>query len=200
MEENMQSTKNEKPKDEKLLDHEYDGIHELDNFMPRWWVWGFYFTILFSIVYTVYYHFTGDRSSQAEYLAEMKGAPAKNVLVSSNLDDKEIVFKKDKTTIKAGEALFLEQACVGCHGPALNGLVGPNLTDSYWIHGCTPKELVKNISTGFPDKGMVPYGNGKELSLEKLIQLASYIASKQGSKPANPKPIDASREKKCMLK
>ncbi len=198
----MSNFKNERRDDDKLLNHEYDGIHELDNFMPRWWVWGFYFTIIFSVFYVIYYHFTGDRSSKMEYEAELKSAPIKDVLENTltNIKDEKLSFKTDELSIKAGEALFVEQACVGCHGPTLGGLVGPNLTDNYWIHGCSVEEIVKNISTGFPDKGMIPYGNGKELDIEKLVQIASYIASKQGSKQENPKSIDATREKKCQIK
>jgi cytochrome c oxidase cbb3-type subunit 3 len=79
----------------------------------------------------------------------------------------------------------------------MGGLVGPNLTDEYWIHGCSIDEIITNITTGFPDMGMLPYGSTKKLTDEQLVQVASYIISKKGSNPAEPKEIDPAREVLC---
>jgi cytochrome c oxidase cbb3-type subunit 3 len=76
-------------------------------------------------------------------------------------------------------------------------MVGPNLTDNLWIHGCTPADLVKNVATGFPPLGMLPYGSGTKLTDEQLLQVVSYIIAKQGSQPPSPRAVNAEREKTC---
>ncbi len=187
---------NEQDKD-KLLDHEYDGIRELDNHMPRWWILGFYFTIAFSVVYIIYYHFAGGPSSAQEYEAEMAAAPKRTTPETDTTGGSGITLLTDAESLKAGEALYIAQACIGCHKPDLGGSVGPNLTDDYWIHGCKPEEVAASIKSGFPEKGMTPYGNNQPLSAEKMQQLVSYIFSKKGSKPVGAKPIDPAREKLC---
>ena len=83
------------------------------------------------------------------------------------------------------------------HRPDLGGLVGPNLTDNYWLHGCGVNEIVTSIKTGYPMKGMLPFGSDKPLTDEQLLQVASYVLSKQGTSPANPKPIDPERDVTC---
>lgn len=185
-----------RPEDkDKLLNHEYDGIKELDNHLPRWWVWGFYFTIAFSVVYLIYYHIAGGPSSAQEYEMEMAKAPKRQMEQTLT----GIALLKDEESLRAGEGLYTQKACVGCHGPALGGLVGPNLTDDYWIHGCKLEEIAKSIRTGFPEKGMPPYGNNQPMNDQELSQLISFIISKKGSNPPGAKPIDPKREKVCKL-
>ena len=191
-----------KPTRDELLDHEADGIREFDNALPRWWLYGFYFTIAFAVVYLVNYHVLPTplvgSSIEAEYRAEVAaaapasaaGAPAATVTLAA-LTDAESVAK--------GQAIFTSTTslCSSCHRPDLGGLVGPNLTDDQWLHGCTPAEIVRNITTGFPPRGMLPYGGGPRLTDQQLLQVASFVLSKHGSHPPNPKAIDPARDKAC---
>ena len=184
---------------DKLLDHEYDGIRELDNHMPRWWVLGFYFTIAFSVVYMIYYHIAGGPSSDQEYQAEMAASPQK-AQATVAVVDAGLKPLTDAASLAAGEKLYVAQTCSACHNANLGGLVGPNLTDDYWIHGCDYATVMNNVKKGFQQKGMMPYGNGKPLQDNELQQLVSYIFSKRGSNPPGAKPIDPEREKKCAAK
>jgi len=184
---------------DKLLDHEYDGIRELDNHMPRWWVLGFYFTIAFSVVYMIYYHIAGGPSSDQEYQAEMAAAPQKPAATAA-VADTGLKPLTDAASLAAGEKLYVSQTCSACHNANLGGLVGPNLTDDFWIHGCDYATVMNNVKQGFQQKGMMPYGNGKPLQDNELQQLVSYIFSKRGSNPPGAKAIDPEREKKCAAK
>jgi cytochrome c oxidase cbb3-type subunit 3 len=184
---------------DKLLDHEYDGIRELDNHMPRWWVLGFYFTIAFSVVYMIYYHIAGGPSSDQEYQAEMAASPQK-AQATVAVVDAGLKPLTDAASLAAGEKLYVAQTCSACHNANLGGLVGPNLTDDYWIHGCDYATVMNNVKKGFQQKGMMPYGNGKPLQDNELQQLVSYIFSKRGSNPPGAKAIDPEREKKCAAK
>ena len=105
----------------------------------------------------------------------------------------------DAASLAKGKAIFegTTNICSSCHRPDLGGMVGPNLTDDNWIHGCSFAEIMKNITTGFPDKGMQPYGSGAKLTPEQLRQVASYVVSKRGSNPKAPKAADPARDKAC---
>jgi len=184
--------------DDKLLDHDADGIQEFDNNLPKWWLYGFYFTIVFAVVYMILYHVTGTSPlSKQEYDEEMKMAaasaknkPAKTVAVAP---------LNDAASLAAGKLLFdgNNNLCYTCHRNDGGGLVGPDLTDEYWIHGCDLKAIMENIATGFPDKGMLAYGSGAKLSDEQLLQVASYVISLRDTHPTDPKAIDPEREIKC---
>lgn len=192
-----------------LLEHDYDGIKELDNHMPKWWLYLFYITIVFAIVYLTYYVFTGIGPNQHElYEAEMAEAAEKYGLNPENNEGQaaavasvEWKFETDAESIENGKAIFMStnNLCFTCHGNNGEGLVGPNLTDDMWLHGCSPEEIATSISTGFPDKGMIAYGSGARLSDEDLIDLISFIASLQGTEPANAKPVDAARATQCTM-
>lgn len=190
-------------KKDELLDHEYDGIREFDNALPRWWLYGFYFTIAFSIVYVVNYHLLptplwGKPGMVAEYDAEV--ADAERLAASRPKAAGPVVAAvlTDADSLGKGKALFEgANLCAACHREDMGGLVGPNLTDDLWIHGCTPAEMVKNIATGFPAQGMLPYGSGTALSDEELLQVVSYIVSKKATNPPDPRAVDAAREKAC---
>ena len=193
---------------DKLLDHDYDGIKELDNPMPKWWLYGFYFCIAFAFLYLMYYHVLGwGPNAQQEYQAEMAYAQKHYSQVKTeeqehNGEAKDDPFEHmkpltDKASIAAGKKIF-DSVCFACHGQHAQGMVGPNLTDDYWIHGCKFGTIMKNITTGFPSKGMPPYGGGKTLDTKELQDVVSYIRSLHDSHPANPKPVDMSRAKKCV--
>lgn len=193
---------------DKLLDHDADGIREFDNNLPKWWLYGFYVTIVCSVVYMFYYHVYGgpdwnflwfwQRGSVNEYTAEVAEAKARFANAPKKAPMKAVLLT-DAASLEKGRDIFENKnLCVTCHRPDLGGQVGPNLTDSLWIHGCSLEEIMTNITTGFPDKGMIPYGSGTKLSDEELLQVASYVISKRGSNPTDPKPVDPARELPCQ--
>ena len=190
----------DKKRDE-LLNHEADGIREFDNALPRWWLYGFYFTIAFAGVYLVNYHvlpqpLVGRPGQVAEYDAEMEAANANKPAGAATAG---LAPLTDPAALAKGEEIFMGQRnlCHTCHRKDLGGLVGPNLTDDKWLHGCTATEMVQNVKTGFPAKGMLPFGSAQPLTDEEVLQVVSFILTKTGSNPANPKPVDAERDKEC---
>ncbi|MDZ7694917.1 MAG: cbb3-type cytochrome c oxidase N-terminal domain-containing protein [Balneolaceae bacterium] len=189
---------------DKLLDHEYDGIRELDNHMPVWWLWLFYFTIAFGVGYLLYYQVLGWGPTQhEEYQQEIAAAEARFGLQEDETNPVEEytwTVSTDESDIAAGKELYMNpnQLCFTCHGNQGEGLVGPNLTDEYWLHGCSPKEIAASIINGYPDMGMLAYGSGTRMSNEQVQHLVSYIASIQGANPPNAKAADMSRAQPCQ--
>ncbi len=215
-----------KKEEGKLLDHNYDGIQELDNKLPPWWLNLFYITIAFAVVYVLYYHILGIGDSQiTEYQKEMgtwNGAKNQSALVSGYSSPWEGGAKavqkapEGNTAVAAGEtktgkkeeakpeekiasytqltddaslklgAQVFKTNCVACHGANAQGIIGPNLTDDYWIDGDgTFNAVVHTIQVGVPAKGMISW---KPLLKEKdLLSVASYVMSLRGSNPPNPK-------------
>jgi cytochrome c oxidase cbb3-type subunit 3 len=172
-----------------LLDHEADGIRELDNKLPRWWVWLFYLTIIFSAIYLSYYHVLGAGSlSATEYRTEMKVGDAIKAVAISKFESAIATVEpsKDPVLIASGKAAFLSK-CAPCHRNDAGGLVGPNLTDDYWIHGPKFSDNMKTIWNGVKEKGMLAW---KEQGMKpaEVIEVASYIYTLRGTKPPNPKP------------
>jgi cytochrome c oxidase cbb3-type subunit 3 len=192
---------------DELLEHEADGIREFDNQLPRWWLYGFYFTIAFSIAYLVNYHvlpspLVGSPGMIAEYEAELEAASrtaAARPAPSTPSAPAAVEAATDEATLRKGEEIFNSPAnlCSSCHRPDLGGLVGPNLTDEYWLHGCSVGEVVSSIRTGYPTMGMLPYGSNTPLDDGQLVALASYILSKRGTAPPGPKPHDPQRDTIC---
>jgi cytochrome c oxidase cbb3-type subunit 3 len=191
-----------------LMDHEADGIREYDNNLPRWWLYGFYFTIIMSVIYMFYYHmyggpswnvlWYGEKSQEQEYAAEL--AEAKAMMANAPKEaGVAMVLLTDEQSLAKGRDIFnsTNSLCHTCHREDLGGMVGPNLTDNMWIHGCSIEQIVNNIKSGFPDKGMLPFGSSNRLSDEEVLQVASYIISKKGSQPPEPKPVEEGREVEC---
>ena len=174
------------PQEPLLLDHNYDGIQELDNKLPRWWVWLFYITIIYAAIYLVYYHVTRTGDLQAaEYANEMKiGEQIKNGAMGK--------FESSIATLQpASDAGVLESGrqtyakfCAPCHRADGGGLVGPNLTDNYWIHGSNYVDTVKVIWDGVPAKGMITWKT--VLKPEEIQSVASYIYTLRGAKLLSP--------------
>jgi cytochrome c oxidase cbb3-type subunit 3 len=188
---------------DELLDHDADGIREFDNALPRWWLYGFYFTIAFAVAYMLNYHVLraplwGEKGMVAEYEAELLAAPNRPAPAAPS-GAAPLVALTDSASLERGRAIFEgpDNVCFSCHRPDLGGLVGPNLTDDYWRHGCAAADIVSSIRTGYPLKGMLPFGTGKQLTDEQILDVASYVISKRGTQPANPKPTDASDDKPC---
>ncbi len=175
-----------------MTDHNYDGIHELDNSLPPWWVYGFYLTIVFSVFYMGYYHLSGNGSvMENEYRAQMKEAEmqlAEYKLKSASLvDEGNVAVLTDAAALGAGKSIFT-QYCAVCHGQAGEGLVGPNFTDKFWIHGGDVKDLFKTVKYGVQGKGMKAWQ--QELSPPMMAQVVSYVLSLQGTNPPNAKPAE----------
>jgi cytochrome c oxidase cbb3-type subunit III len=157
---------------DELLDHDADGIREFDNDLPRWWLYGFYFTIVFAAIYIANYHLLptpvfGSKGMAAEYHAEMelaKAAAASRPQPATGAV--ALVALTDEQSLTKGKAIFEGQdnVCAACHRPDLGGMVGPNLTDDYWLHGCSVQQVASSIRTGYPTKGMLPFGTGKTLT------------------------------------
>lgn len=171
-----------------MLDHDYDGIKELDNSLPPWWKYGFYLTIVTGVIYLWYYHAGGNGpSSYDEFVAEVQvGEEAKAAYLakSANNVDENTVKMLDAAGIAAGGVLF-EQMCAACHAKDGGGGVGPNLCDEYWLHGGSVQDIFKTIKYGWPDKGMKSWKD--DYSPNQIAQITSYVKSLQGSKPAAPK-------------
>jgi cytochrome c oxidase cbb3-type subunit 3 len=171
-----------------LLDHDYDGIKELDNALPPWWKYGFYITIVVAFVYIYAFHFSGDgKNPEQEYAAEMAEGMKQEELYKAktkNLVDENNVFLADAAGISEGKTLFI-QSCVACHAADGGGGIGPNLTDDFWIHGGSMNNIYKTIKVGYPEKGMQSWES--MYSPVQMKNLSSFIKSLKGTKPAVPK-------------
>lgn len=172
-----------------LLDHDYDGIKELDNNLPPWWKYGFYLTIVIAVVYMFHYHIskTGDLQGE-EYtkaVAKGKAEVAEYMKNSANNVDESNVKMLDAADIAAGKEVFTTFNCAACHGKLGEGTVGPNLTDNAWLHGGSLVDIFKSIKYGWVDKGMKSWK--EDLSPMQIAQISSYIKSIQGTNPPNAK-------------
>jgi cytochrome c oxidase cbb3-type subunit 3 len=168
-----------------MLDHNYDGIRELDNKLPPWWVYMFYATIVFSIFYMWYYHVYGTGNVQEEeYKSEMAQAEIDMKLFASKVDENSVTLLTDISKLKSAELIY-QSNCAACHGKLGEGKVGPNLTDAYWLHGGGIKDVFKTVKYGVPAKGMIPWQ--AQLSPAQIQEVSSYIIKLKGTKPPNPK-------------
>lgn len=171
-----------------LLDHDYDGIKELDNALPPWWKYGFYITVVVGIIYLFHFHVwgTGKNPDQeyAEQMAEGQRLEEQYKARTKDIVDENNLTLADADGIAAGKALYT-QSCVACHAPDGGGGIGPNLTDNYWIHGGKLSEIYKTIKIGYPEKGMQSWQS--MYSPVQMRNLASFVQSLKGAKTANPK-------------
>jgi cytochrome c oxidase cbb3-type subunit 3 len=169
------------------LGHDYDGIRELNNKLPPWWLYGFYITIIFAVVYLWRFHIshTGP-SSKEEYELSVSRAQARidaYVKAKGEAVDENTVTRLTATAdLDAGKAIFLK-SCATCHKPTGAGDVGPNLTDDYWLHGNDIRDLFKTIRYGFNamPQWQMAYSN------KQIAQVASYVKTLHGSNPAGGK-------------
>ena len=171
-----------------MTDHDYDGIRELDNALPPWWKYGFYFTIVWGIVYLIYYHMSSGPSSAQEYQNQMADAQRQIEEFRKNsknlVDETNVTLLTDASELQSGAAIF-QANCVSCHGASAEGKIGPNLTDQYWKHGGDIKDLFKTVKLGVSGTGMKAWKS--DLSASQMAQVTSYILSLQGTNPANAK-------------
>lgn len=173
---------------EVATDHNYDGIVELDNSLPPWWVYMFYGTIAFAIGYLVYFNYFDGPTQKMEYDTEVAQALMKKneflKKAAASVDETSVVVLSDDASIAKGKSSFVTK-CAACHGQSGEGLVGPNLTDEYWIHGGGIKDIFKSIKYGWPEKGMISWES--QIQPMEMQQISSFIYSLKGSKPANAK-------------
>lgn len=175
-----------------VMEHTFDGIAELDNPTPAWFMVLFYGTVIFAMVYLLSYHVFGIGMLQdEEYAVELKQAEeAKTAMLlkpgnaSAKVNENNVTLSKEPAVLQSGAAIF-KGACTPCHGEHAEGLVGPNLTDEYWLHGGTVNAIFKTIKYGVPEKGMIAWE--KTLRPKQISELSSYILSLQGTKPAGAK-------------
>jgi len=172
-----------------MLDHNYDGIRELDNKLPPWWVAMFYITIAFAFVYFGYFHLSDyGMGSKETYESEMVAAKeAVKVYLASQavqVDETNVTALTDESAIALGKSIFTAN-CVACHGTNGEGGVGPNFSDAYWLHGGDIKDIFKTIKYGVPEKGMISWKS--QLRAEDMQKVASYILTFQGTNPPNGK-------------
>ena len=171
------------------LGHSYDGIQELDNRLPRWWIMGFYCTIIFACIYLYRYQVAHTApSSIEEYQIAMAQAEEQKAEylkhTANNIDETTVKLITDAAVIEEGHTIF-ETNCSPCHGDKGQGIVGPNLTDDYWLHGGSIHDVFKTIKYGYPEKGMKSWKD--DFSPTQIAKIASFVKSLHGSKPANAK-------------
>jgi len=174
------------------LGHDYDGIRELDNSMPPWWVWMFYATIAYAGVYMYWYHFSDNGKGMInEYAIEMEeGDRIKQAFLAKMADainEKDVVALSAPSDIKEGEGIFIKN-CAACHQASGAGSVGPNLTDEYWIHGGGVKNIFKTIKYGVPEKGMIAWA--AQLRPSDMQKVSSYILTLAGTNPEGAKEAE----------
>ena len=173
---------------EVATDHNYDGIIELDNSLPPWWVYMFYGTIIFAITYMIYFTYFDGPTQQMEYDAEVAQAiQKKNEFLKKTaalVDETSVLILTDATALAKGKSGYITK-CAACHGMNGEGLVGPNLTDDYWIHGGGIKDIFKTIKYGWPEKGMISWES--QITPMEMQQISSFIITIKGTNPANPK-------------
>ncbi|MEP6619578.1 MAG: cbb3-type cytochrome c oxidase N-terminal domain-containing protein [bacterium] len=172
---------------DKLMDHQYDGIQEYDNPMPRWWLLSFAGTVIFSVIYLFNVGPVGNGKGRiADYENDMKAfalahpAPTGGDVTGAQL----LALSHNHEALEDGKKVF-QANCSPCHRPDGGGLIGPNLTDTYWIHGGTLPDIYKTVTNGVLEKGMPPWG--KMLKPAQVQAVVAYVASLQGSNPVNPK-------------
>ncbi|RKD91412.1 cbb3-type cytochrome c oxidase N-terminal domain-containing protein [Mangrovibacterium diazotrophicum] len=165
--------------------HDYDGIRELDNRLPPWLKYLFYLSIVFSVSYLMLVFVFEDDSviQEKEYQKEMAAVHQ----AEEQEAEAAPVEKKERTReemVAAGQVTF-EKICSVCHGKFGEGLVGPNMTDEYWIHGGSFENMKEVVLNGVIEKGMISYKN--QLSNQQIDDVLTYIESLQGTNPPNPK-------------
>lgn len=184
----MTQTVSLQEEDDIMLDHDFDGIRELDNKIPPWWTALFYGAIVFAFIYMIDYHVIGDGNvQQSEYQQEIQAAAARLEMLTKSgvlITEETVTVLTDVGALAAGKDIF-DKNCSACHGFGGEGLVGPNFTDDNWIHGGSIKNIYRTIVEGVPEKGMISWKS--QLSPNQIQEVASYIRSLRGTNPPNQK-------------
>lgn len=172
-----------------ILEGEYDGIKELNNPTPAWFMYLFYGTIIFAASYLLIYHvFNAAPLQYEEYKNEMAVAAKEKAAFmaksADKVDENTVKLTTDPAVLSAGQTVFSTR-CAACHGDKGQGLVGPNLTDDYWLHGNKISDVFKTIEYGVQSKGMPTWEN--QLTPKQISDVVNYVKSLHGTHPANPK-------------
>jgi len=188
----LTSSKDIDEEDEIILEHDYDGIKELDNVLPPWWVYLFYATIIFSVVYLVRFHVVGDYTQKEEFEEAMELAELEKSKLpkdaSEEISYETVVAVTDAESLAKGKEIF-NNACAACHKADGGGLVGPNLTDKHWINGGGIKNIFKIISEGSKNNpSMVAWKSN--LSSKDIQSVSSYILTLAGTNPPDAKAAE----------
>jgi cytochrome c oxidase cbb3-type subunit 3 len=162
-----------------MMDHEYDGIREYDNPLPRWWTLIFWATFVFSLGYVVHYHLSGRGQSVAQQyaadLSEAREQEARRALGDKPSEEGLGKLASNAAMMSDAKVLFVER-CAQCHGDSAQGTIGPNLTDSYWIHGKGSfLDIYGVVSDGVPEKGMPAWS--RQLAPVEVAKLTAYVGS-----------------------
>lgn len=177
--------------------HVYDGIVEQNNPMPGWWIWIFIFTIIFGFLYWLHYEMGGGSKLIDEYnmaMQKYKNKVEKNLVNSpSETEESLIAYMKNENALVEGAKIYAEK-CSMCHGVNLEGKIGPNLTDNYWVHGRGSRlDIVHTIAKGSPAKGMPPWEG--LLKPAEIKTVAAFVYSKIDTQPTNAKAPDGIKVK-----
>lgn len=183
------------PTENKVI-HEVDGIAEYDNKLPNWWLKSLYATIVFGVVYWFVYHTAGlGNLPRAAYEAEMDKAAASQAgaaaLTGPVTGEALATLAKDRGTVARGKQVF-QTTCVACHRADGGGIVGPNLTDEFWLHGGAPDKVYKTILDGVPAKGMPAWG--PQLGPERVQAVTAYVITLRGTNVNGGKAPQGERE------
>ena len=177
--------------------HAYDGIEEFDSHLPNWWLWSFYLACIYSVFYWVHYHTlgTGDlpieqyANEQAAAAVILEAEAAKNPVTEESL----LKLAQNPAVVAEGERIFKDMTrCALCHKPDGSGLVGPNLTDPYWIYGGKPMDIYTTIAKGRP-RGMLPNEQNGVMYVQRTT---AYVlaALKNKNMPGKEREPDAKQE------
>ncbi|WP_316851254.1 cbb3-type cytochrome c oxidase N-terminal domain-containing protein [Pedobacter agri] len=172
-----------------VIDHAYDGIKELNNPVPAWFNFLFFGTMIFAVTYLFYYHIGGYGDLQdKEYENEMAKAQIEKAAYleksANTIDENSVKFDNTPTVLADGKTVY-NTNCVVCHGDKGQGIIGPNLTDEYWLHGGGVNNIFKTIKYGIPEKGMISWE--KNLNPKQISAVANFILSLKGTNPAGGK-------------
>lgn len=172
--------------DEEILDHDYDGIKEMNNGMPFWVTWLFLGSIMFALLYSLHY-FTGSGPTQAQEYQDLMATHKQRMQQQAGAVSEEELYASlnNPQGLDIGKAVFISR-CAACHGQLAEGGIGPNLVDNYWLHGDgSVKAIAKVTAEGVTEKGMPAWG--QMMSQKEVIATSYYIASLLGSTPPNAK-------------
>ncbi|MCB0345201.1 MAG: c-type cytochrome [Bdellovibrionales bacterium] len=175
---------------DELLDHNYDGIQEYDNDLPKWWIWLFVLTLMYGAGYIVYRHGSAGMDQESLLAREMEKHEALRAEIESKQKpeavgaDALLALVSDASAVERGKAVFAAK-CAVCHGAQAQGLVGPNLTDDYWLHGGAITDVHSVVVNGVVEKGMQSWKGF--ISDQEIGEVVAFIWTLHGSNPPDPK-------------
>jgi cytochrome c oxidase cbb3-type subunit 3 len=171
---------------DRIMEHEYDGIKEYDNPMPRWWLLTFAGTVIFSVIYLFNVGPVGNGKGRiADYEDDMKAFAAAHPAPTGGPSVEQLLaLAGNKEEVEEGKEAYVKN-CVACHRADGGGMIGPNLTDDYWLHGASLDSIYTVVSNGVLEKGMPPWG--KVLSPKDLERVVAYVSTLRGTNPVDPK-------------